>query len=117
MTSEVKPICKYGAKCFRKNKKHLDEYNHNKEEQQIGEIKEDFTDKIENIEAAIQNDKENVENRRESLEKNPPKKRRMSDEDLSRDIEKIDLTTVKGTHLFMLRNLKQKKKQLISLFL
>ena len=92
MTTESKPLCKYGVKCFRKNQKHLDEFNHNIEKETM------IIDKIENSGLIIQTDKdkENVENRRESLEKNPPKKRRKSDEDLNRNVEKIDLTTIKG---------------------
>jgi len=91
MTTESKPLCKYGVKCFRKNQKHLDDFNHNIEKETMK------IDKIENSDLIIQadKDKENVENRRESLEKNPPKKRRKSDEDLNRNVEKIDLTTIK----------------------
>jgi len=28
MASKLKPICKYGEKCYRKNPKHLAEYSH-----------------------------------------------------------------------------------------
>lgn len=98
METLSKPLCKYGIKCFRKNADHLKNFNHFTEEKS-SEIKknieiikkEKFDEKIDSENFS---EKENIENRRESLEKNPGKKRKLSNEKTDGIIDKIDLTKV-----------------------
>ena len=94
MESIKKTLCKYGDKCYRKNADHLSHFYHNSleiisQEKEIDEIKES------------REEKENIESRRDSLEKNSNAKRQKLNDDVEEDdtVERLDLSTVKSNLL------------------
>lgn len=91
MASNVKPMCKYGASCFRKNRLHLESYEHAKTE--AADATADDLDVSKNDEHG-----ENKENR-EDLS-NKTFEMRSDDELDSEKIEKVDLSKVTGESLF-----------------
>lgn len=82
---EVLPDCKYGDKCFRKNAEHIKNYRHRCE----GDVKKDESESSIVPEAPAEK-ADNVESRRESLEKNSNKRIKLSDETASEQNENID---------------------------
>lgn len=94
-----KPKCKYGKACYRRSIEHSRNYNHDPQDsvKENSPPEEKFEEaSIDKIELGILNDKEKIEIRRESLEKNQTKKRKISSEGLTEPVDKIELAEVKN---------------------
>ena len=94
MESIKKTLCKYGDNCYRKNADHLSHFYHNSleissQEKETDDIKES---------RVLLEEKENIESRRDSLEKNSNAKRQKLNDDVDEDdtVEKLDLSTVES---------------------
>lgn len=91
---QVLPDCKYGDKCFRKNAEHIKNYRHRCEE----DVKKDESESC-ITPGALAEKEDDVESRRESLEKNSSKRIKLSDEAASEqneNIDRFDLTAVES---------------------
>ena len=91
---EALPNCKYGEQCFRKNAYHIKKYRHCNEETD----KKDESESVPDSEVLVEKE-DNVESRRESLEKNSSKRMKLSNEvtiEQNENIDKFDLTTVES---------------------
>lgn len=126
-TSELldKPICKFGEKCYRKNAEHLNSYSHgpqqtdsdskennkpvpteNKklDEEEVSDKKgPKITAEEKSLDEKLFDEKQVIEKRRDSFDKNPSKKRKISTEDAEKNCEKIDLAKVESIKHFFSR--------------
>ena len=93
MASKAKQICKYGAGCYRKNRAHLENYDHSK--------REDDDDKKEESSSSGEEDKRSEksssENKENKVDLSKTIDMRDDDNEGFDNVEKIDLTKVHGS--------------------
>lgn len=94
MASKTKQICKYGAGCYRKNRAHLENYDHSKREDDDDKKEESSGEEDKRSEKSSSENKENKVDLSKTID--------MRDDDDNEgfeNVEKIDLTKVHGSCL------------------